>query len=150
MLTKVVTFRINLAEIENFSRCSPRVRPGLVKIEWETAMKSECIAMVTGVSRRLGRASAIDRALQGTHFAVNCSIHEEDANEVVREFENLGTARLGVPRECGGSWTPRATSKWLKKRQKYCGPACGSILQEMDGHQLSKCLDKPRVSAAET
>ncbi|MEK5324696.1 3-oxoacyl-[acyl-carrier-protein] reductase [Aeribacillus sp. FSL M8-0254] len=59
-------------------------------------MLSEKTALVTGGSRGIGRAIAIDLAKNGADVAVNYSGNEEKANEVVEEIESLGRKAFAI------------------------------------------------------
>jgi len=53
-------------------------------------------ALVTGASRGIGRAIALELARSGADVAVNYAGNEAAANEVVREIEALGRAAVAV------------------------------------------------------
>lgn len=55
-------------------------------------------ALVTGSSKGIGRAVAIDLAKGGANVTVNCSSSRKNAEEVVREIEKLG--RKAIICEC--------------------------------------------------
>ncbi|MEK3645298.1 MULTISPECIES: 3-oxoacyl-[acyl-carrier-protein] reductase [unclassified Aeribacillus] len=59
-------------------------------------MLSGKTALVTGGSRGIGRAIAIDLAKNGADVAVNYSGNEEKANEVVEEIESLGRKAFAI------------------------------------------------------
>ncbi|MED4532551.1 3-oxoacyl-[acyl-carrier-protein] reductase [Metabacillus fastidiosus] len=54
------------------------------------------VALVTGASRGIGRAIAIDLAKQGINVAVNFSGNEAKANEVVDEIKALGADAFAI------------------------------------------------------
>ena len=51
-------------------------------------------ALVTGASRGIGRACAVELARRGANVAVNFRSHPEEAEEVAREIEALGREAL--------------------------------------------------------
>lgn len=53
-------------------------------------------ALVTGSSRGIGRAIAIQLAKQGVNIAVNYAGNEAKAEEVVQEIENLGVSAIKI------------------------------------------------------
>lgn len=59
-------------------------------------MLSGKAALVTGASRGIGRAIAIDLAKNGADIAINFSGNEEKANEVVKEIEALGREAFSI------------------------------------------------------
>jgi 3-oxoacyl-[acyl-carrier protein] reductase len=54
------------------------------------------VALVTGASRGIGRAIAIELALKGANVAVNFAGSEAKANEVVDEIKSLGREAIAV------------------------------------------------------
>lgn len=54
------------------------------------------IALVTGASRGIGRAIALDLAKQGAKVVINYAGNEAKANEVVDEIKNLGSEAIAV------------------------------------------------------
>ncbi|MBI4877709.1 MAG: SDR family oxidoreductase [Acidobacteria bacterium] len=52
------------------------------------------VAIVTGASRGIGRATAIELARHGANVTVGCGVHRDEAAEVVREIERLGRRAL--------------------------------------------------------
>ncbi|MDN4494210.1 3-oxoacyl-[acyl-carrier-protein] reductase [Ureibacillus aquaedulcis] len=53
-------------------------------------------AVVTGASRGIGRAIALQLAAEGANVVVNFSGSEQKANEVVTEVQNLGSQAIAV------------------------------------------------------
>ncbi len=58
------------------------------------------VALVTGASRGIGRAIAIDLAKQGANVVVNYAGNEQKANEVVDEIKKLGSDAIAVRSRC--------------------------------------------------
>jgi glucose 1-dehydrogenase len=54
------------------------------------------VAIVTGASRGIGRAIAVDLARNGADVAINYNRHAGEAEEVAREIESLGRRALVV------------------------------------------------------
>ena len=52
------------------------------------------VAIVTGASRGIGRAIAIELARHGADITINFNSHEEEAKEVAKEIESLGRRAL--------------------------------------------------------
>jgi len=54
------------------------------------------VVLVTGASRGIGRATAIEAARQGAHVAINTYKDDEAADQVVAEIESLGRRAIAV------------------------------------------------------
>lgn len=61
------------------------------------------VALVTGASRGIGRAIAVELAKQGANVAVNYSGSEAKANEVVDEIKALGREAIAIQSNVGDS-----------------------------------------------
>ncbi|QOR68528.1 3-oxoacyl-[acyl-carrier-protein] reductase [Cytobacillus suaedae] len=61
------------------------------------------VALVTGASRGIGRAIAVELARQGANVAVNYSGSEAKANEVVDEIKALGRESIAIQSNVGDS-----------------------------------------------
>jgi len=59
------------------------------------------IALVTGASRGIGRAIALELARQGADVAVNYARNTEAATQVVVEIEELGQRAVALPADVG-------------------------------------------------
>ncbi|HLG24949.1 MAG TPA: 3-oxoacyl-[acyl-carrier-protein] reductase [Candidatus Nanoarchaeia archaeon] len=59
-------------------------------------MLSGKIALVTGASRGIGKAIAIELAKHNAHVIVNYSSNQKDAEEVVGEIKNLGKNSISI------------------------------------------------------
>ncbi len=59
------------------------------------------VALVTGGSRGIGRAVALELARRGAEVAVNYAHHAEAAQQVVAEIEALGRRAVALPADVG-------------------------------------------------
>ncbi|MFT7820239.1 3-oxoacyl-[acyl-carrier-protein] reductase [Bacillus siamensis] len=66
-------------------------------------MRNEKTAVVTGASRGIGRAIALDLAKNGCNVVVNYSGSEAKANEVVDEIKSLGRNAIAVKADVSNS-----------------------------------------------
>ncbi|MGM7681734.1 3-oxoacyl-[acyl-carrier-protein] reductase [Cytobacillus sp. Hm23] len=69
------------------------------------------IALVTGASRGIGRAIALELAKQGANVVVNFAGSEARANEVVDEIKALGSEAVAIQADVGNS---EAVSSMIK------------------------------------
>ncbi len=67
---------------------------------------------VTGASRGIGKAIAIELARQGNDVAVNCHTHRDEAAEVVRTIEGLGRRALLIEADISDA---RAAAEMVKR-----------------------------------
>ncbi len=61
------------------------------------------VALVTGASRGIGKAIAIELARQGVHVAVNFAGNAQKAEEVVAEVQSLGVQALAIKADVANS-----------------------------------------------
>lgn len=59
-------------------------------------MFKDKVALVTGASRGIGRAVALELGRNGANVAVNFAGNEEKANEVVQELEQFGVKAIAI------------------------------------------------------
>ncbi|QJA06476.1 3-oxoacyl-[acyl-carrier-protein] reductase [Thermosulfurimonas marina] len=76
------------------------------------------VALVTGASRGIGRAVALELARSGAQVAVNYAASEGPAQEVVREIEALGGQALAVKFDVAD---PEAVSQGVKEVEEALG-----------------------------
>ena len=78
-------------------------------------------ALVTGASRRLGRAIAIDLAQSGWHVGVHYHASEQDALDVVAEIESLGGQAVALRADL-------SRLEDLEALVAACGAALGPVI----------------------
>ena len=76
------------------------------------------VALVTGASRGIGRAVALELARAGAEVAVNYAASEGPAQEVVREIEALGRRALAVKFDVAD---PEAVARGVKEVEEAFG-----------------------------
>jgi 3-oxoacyl-[acyl-carrier protein] reductase len=59
-------------------------------------MLTDKVAIVTGGTRGIGRAIALDLARNGAHVAINYRVSVDEAKEIVRQIEAMGCKGLAV------------------------------------------------------
>ena len=67
-------------------------------------------AIVTGGSLGIGSAIALTLAREGCNVAINYRRHDAEANEVVRQVEELGRRGLAIKADVAGNSTPASVS----------------------------------------
>ncbi|MGQ0441799.1 SDR family NAD(P)-dependent oxidoreductase, partial [Bacillus sp. B-TM1] len=77
------------------------------------------VALVTGASRGIGRAIAIDLAKQGANVVVNYAGNEQKANEVVDEIKKLGSDAIAVRADVTNATFPFNISFLLSNLKWY-------------------------------
>jgi len=88
------------------------------KGEMEVGVLEDKIAIVTGASRGIGRATAIALSQAGAHVAVNFYSHDDEAAEVVESIEGTGREALLVQADVA-SWD--ATQEMVAKTVERFG-----------------------------
>lgn len=74
------------------------------------------VALVTGASRGIGRAIALDLAKNGAHVVVNYAGNEAKANEVVNEIKALGRESFAVKADVSNQEEVTAMMKEVLER----------------------------------
>lgn len=77
------------------------------------------VALVTGASRGIGRAIALELGRLGAHVVVNYQSNEARAHEVVRELEGLGVRGLAIQADMAYSG---AVSAMVARASEALGP----------------------------
>jgi len=83
-------------------------------------MKNERVALVSGASRGIGRAIAMDLARRGHQVAVGFHQREEEANSVVEEIQRTGGTAFAVQLEVTDPVNCQNVADSIKQR-------CGSL-----------------------
>jgi len=76
------------------------------------------VALVTGSSRGIGRAIALNLACEGANVAVNYSSREDLAKEVVREIVSMGQQAIAV---CGDNKNYASIQRMIKEIESQFG-----------------------------
>jgi NAD(P)-dependent dehydrogenase (short-subunit alcohol dehydrogenase family) len=76
-------------------------------------------ALVTGASRGIGRAIAVELAREGAKVAVNFASNDVKAREVAQEIEALGGTCLLVKADLGNAQEARATVMDVAKKFRH-------------------------------
>ena len=97
------------------------------------------VALVTGGSRGIGRATALRLALEGADVAISYASRAKDANEVVDEIRSLGRKAICVA--CNVA-RPDEVARLVAETRKHLGPIdllahCGAISNICDHSELT-------------
>jgi 3-oxoacyl-[acyl-carrier protein] reductase len=100
------------------------------------------IALVTGGSRGIGRATALRLASEGADVAISYATRADEAHDVVHELERLGRRGLCTP--CDVS-KPADVARLVAQTREQLGPIdllahCGAISNICDHAQLTEEL----------
>ncbi|MEM7233421.1 MAG: 3-oxoacyl-ACP reductase FabG, partial [Planctomycetota bacterium] len=96
------------------------------------------VALVTGGSRGIGRAIALDLAAHGCHVAISYATRDEDAKKTVAEIEALG--RKATMMTCDVS-SPEQVESMVSQVRSELGPIdflahCGAVPSVSEHHEL--------------
>lgn len=105
------------------------------------------VALVTGGSRGIGRATALRLAGEGANVAISYASRIEPAQQVVREIEALGRRAVYAP--CNVA-NPEDVARLVEKTRKELGPIdllahCGAISNVADHKHLTYELWKETI-----
>jgi len=97
------------------------------------------VALVTGGSRGIGRASALRLAGEGANVALSYVARVDDAQKVVSEIEGLGRRAMCIP--CNVA-NPREVGRLVAETRKLLGPIdfmvhCGAVSNIQDHEHLT-------------
>jgi 3-oxoacyl-[acyl-carrier protein] reductase len=97
------------------------------------------VALVTGGSRGIGRATALQLAGAGADVAISFASRAEEAERVVAEIQAMGRKAIGVP--CNVA-KPDEVSRLVSRTRDQLGPIdllahCGAISNTCDHSKLS-------------
>jgi 3-oxoacyl-[acyl-carrier protein] reductase len=93
-----------------------RATAGVMKMIFELKDK---VALVTGGDRGIGRAIALDLAVNGTHVAVNFRTRQKEAEEVRSQIQALGQRSLCIGADVS---VAHEVSRMVEIVQKELGP----------------------------
>ncbi len=104
-----------------------------------TAEFENRVALVTGGSRGIGRATALRLASEGAHVAISYASRKTDADKTVAEIEKLGRKAIAEP--CNVA-RPEDVQRLVERTRAVLGPIsylahCGAISNLADHNSLT-------------
>lgn len=106
------------------------------------------VALVTGSSRGIGRAIAIELAKKGYHVGINYSGNQEKAEEVVAEIEKLGQEAIAIKANVSleaevKEMVKTVTKKWgrLDVLVNNAGITRDNLLMRMKEEEFDQVID---------
>lgn len=79
-------------------------------------MLTEKVALVTGASRGIGRAIALELAKEGADIVVNYAGNKERAEEVVKEIEEMGRKAISIQADVSDETSVKKNDKRYDQR----------------------------------
>ncbi|MBI2651180.1 beta-ketoacyl-ACP reductase [Candidatus Woesearchaeota archaeon] len=105
-------------------------------------MLKEKIALVTGASRGIGRATALSLAKEGANVVVNYSNNAKKAEEVVKDIERIGSKAIALKADISNFNEVKAMVDTIKKSLKRVDILVNNAGINMDRTLKNMSLDE--------